>query len=385
LVLIAHITDTHLGYRQYNLEEREKDLYRLFNELINKILTERPNIVIHTGDFFDSPRPPNDALLTVYRGLKRLKEARIKVYTIMGDHDIPKRSGSPPHMLFEELGLIHIIGLDPRNYNNCFKIVNVNGDEVLFAGIRNIPKRARSLLLGILARLDKEANRYRRSILMLHQSIKEHFPFDYELELKELPKSFTYYALGHIHRRMLFKLHRGLAGYASSLDIIRIDEWDDYVKNGKGFYIIDLSSDEPIVHKVNLENIRPHVIIEVDYRELDKKISDILSMITKYSMKPILHLTIRGSNIDKSRVYRLIHKYILGKVLTWRPKFEEVREKPIKREEVIEERLDLQELLQQVLGKPSEVELALALFNLLSEGDVSKAINIVNEFFEVEK
>ena len=385
MVLVAHVTDTHLGYRQYNLEERERDLYNLFNEVIEKILEERPTLVIHTGDFFDSPRPPNDALLSVYRGLKKLKEKGINVYAVMGDHDIPKRSGSPPHMLFRELGLIHVIGYDLRDYNSCFTSLKLSNIEMLLAGVRNTPKRARTLLLSILKRLDEEAKKYKRSILMLHQGIKEHFPFDHELELKELPRSFTYYALGHIHRRMIFRLHRGIAGYASSIDVIRVDEWDDYVKNGKGFYLIDLSGDEPIVHKVNLENIRPHIILEVSYSELEKKIPDIVTMITKQSMKPILHLTIKGINIDKSRVYRLIHRYIVGKVLTWRPRFEDMREEIIRREELVRERLDLEDLLKQLLKREDEVSLALAIYEALSEGDTSKAIAIINEFIGVKE
>ena len=31
---IAHIADTHLGYRQYNIEERENDIYDAFCEAI---------------------------------------------------------------------------------------------------------------------------------------------------------------------------------------------------------------------------------------------------------------------------------------------------------------------------------------------------------------
>ena len=27
---VAHMSDTHLGYRQYNLDEREKDFYDVF-------------------------------------------------------------------------------------------------------------------------------------------------------------------------------------------------------------------------------------------------------------------------------------------------------------------------------------------------------------------
>ena len=34
----AHLADTHLGYRQYGLFEREKDFYEVFEKVIDKII-----------------------------------------------------------------------------------------------------------------------------------------------------------------------------------------------------------------------------------------------------------------------------------------------------------------------------------------------------------
>ena len=33
MVRIAHFADTHLGYKQYNLDEREKDIYDALDEI----------------------------------------------------------------------------------------------------------------------------------------------------------------------------------------------------------------------------------------------------------------------------------------------------------------------------------------------------------------
>lgn len=46
----AHLSDTHLGYRQYGLIEREDDFYNVFNEIVDKIIDERVDFVIHSGD-----------------------------------------------------------------------------------------------------------------------------------------------------------------------------------------------------------------------------------------------------------------------------------------------------------------------------------------------
>jgi exonuclease SbcD len=41
VVRIAHVADTHLGFRQYNLDEREQDIYEVMDEIADKILEER--------------------------------------------------------------------------------------------------------------------------------------------------------------------------------------------------------------------------------------------------------------------------------------------------------------------------------------------------------
>jgi len=73
----AHLADNHLGYRQYNLQEREKDFYNNFVEVIDKIIEERVDFVVHSGDLFEFPKPPIEALLTVLEGLRRLKDRGI--------------------------------------------------------------------------------------------------------------------------------------------------------------------------------------------------------------------------------------------------------------------------------------------------------------------
>lgn len=71
----AHLADTHLGYRQFGLLEREKDFYEVFDKIIDKIIEEKVDFVIHSGDLFDSARPSPSALLAFQKGLLKLKGA----------------------------------------------------------------------------------------------------------------------------------------------------------------------------------------------------------------------------------------------------------------------------------------------------------------------
>ena len=38
IMKFAHLADTHLGYRQFGLLEREKDFYEVFDKIIDKII-----------------------------------------------------------------------------------------------------------------------------------------------------------------------------------------------------------------------------------------------------------------------------------------------------------------------------------------------------------
>ena len=60
----AHLADTHLGYRQFGLIEREKDFYEVFEKITDKIIEEKVDFVIHSGDLFDNSRPSPLAFLS---------------------------------------------------------------------------------------------------------------------------------------------------------------------------------------------------------------------------------------------------------------------------------------------------------------------------------
>ena len=91
-----HMADTHLGYSQYGLSERENDFFEVFNQAIDEVVNERPDFVIHSGDLFEYSRPPTRALLTAQNGILRLKNGKIPLYAIAGNHDIVMRKNALP-------------------------------------------------------------------------------------------------------------------------------------------------------------------------------------------------------------------------------------------------------------------------------------------------
>lgn len=92
MLRLAHISDTHLGNRQYGSDTRKQDYLDAFEESIDKCIDYNVTAVIHTGDLFDDPNPDVDTLDETVRIFKKLEDAGIPVYGIVGNHE-RKRTG----------------------------------------------------------------------------------------------------------------------------------------------------------------------------------------------------------------------------------------------------------------------------------------------------
>lgn len=88
---IIHFSDTHLWLWLENTN-REEDFYKNFEKVINDILNEKPDYVIHSGDLFHTSKPTNKAISVVISNFLKLQEAWIKVIIIAWNHDTPRLS-----------------------------------------------------------------------------------------------------------------------------------------------------------------------------------------------------------------------------------------------------------------------------------------------------
>ena len=371
-MLFAHLSDTHLGYRQYGLRERELDFYRAFEEAVDKAMAEGVDFIVHSGDLFETSRPPTEALLKVLEALKRARERGIKFYSIPGSHDKPRRKGLPPHALYEGLGMRTLRKSSPWT---------VHEGRVFIAGLEYVARPFKAALLRQLNELGRRAREYPRRILVLHQAIREYLPVEYELELNELPAAFHYYAMGHIHKRILTDYGEGKLGYAGSTEVWSRDEYQSYLKEGKGFYLVDISSSEPVVHKVDLESIRPHIIREVRYDPFTIKgeLSKLVAEVKGVRERPVVHLEIKGEAHDKRSLRELISRLLEPHCLTVRMEYSST---PSEEGALIRcESIDIRRLLEEELKDPAKAEYAYQLFLLLSKGDLEGAEELTEKFY----
>jgi DNA repair exonuclease SbcCD nuclease subunit len=372
----AHLADTHLGYRQYGLFEREKDFYEVFDKVIDKIIEENVDFVIHSGDLFETARPSPMALLTFQKGLLKLKGAGIPMYAIAGNHDVVMRKGSiPPHVIFKKLGLKVISTINPTY---------MHGD-IFIAGLPYYPASHGKVLKSKLAELSQKANRHEKSILVLHQGIDQYFSMNYELELGEIPDNFDYYALGHIHKYVNDAYGRGRLVYPGSGEIWKTSELADYRKNGKGFVVVDFDGSKPVVKRVKVDIPREFIERNIDYDDLESGIAAIKETIKDFDKKPILRITIRDVDSDTSKVYEIIKEQLGDLALMIRPTFIMAGEEYEPLDNDKGNGLGPEQLLEERLkgyGNQKVTDLAIDLYHLLSKDKLDESEGLINQYYD---
>ncbi|WP_296881707.1 DNA repair exonuclease [uncultured Methanobrevibacter sp.] len=372
----AHLADTHLGYRQFGLIEREKDFYEVFGKVIDKIIEENVDFVIHSGDLFETAKPSPMALLEFQKGLLKLKGAGIPVYAIAGNHDSVARRGSiPPQVIFKKLGLKVI---SPIN-------TNYMQDDIFIAGLPYYPASQSRVLKSKLAELSKKAADYDKSILVLHQGIDKYFGYQYELEIGDIPDNFSYYAMGHIHKYICDDFGKGKLVYPGSSEIWKTDELEDYARNGKGFVVVDMDGPKPVVKRVNVDISRTFVKRSLDYNNLGSGIAGIRETIKDFDKPPILNLEINNVESDTSFVYEMINDELGELSLIIRPNFNMVGEESI--DIIINEnnRVGPKELIVEKLkgyGNSDVNKLAIDLYDYLSKDRIEDSQDIIDQFFQ---
>lgn len=373
----AHLADTHLGYRQFGLIEREKDFYEVFGKVIDKIIEEKVDFVIHSGDLFETAKPSPMALLEFQRGLLKLKGAGIPMYAIAGNHDFVMRKGSiPPQVIFKKMGLKVI---SPINTNY------MHGD-IFIAGLPFYPASQSNVLKSKLVELSKKAANHEKSVLVLHQGIDQYIPFQFELEKGDIPDNFNYYAFGHIHKYIVEDFGKGKLVYPGSGEIWKTDEIADYMENGKGFVIVDMDGPKPQVKRVRIDIPREFIKRSLDYNNLENGIAGIKETIKDFDKKPILNLEIKNVDSDTGIVYELIKEELGDLSLMIRPTFKMIGEDDSVVDIFNEEKsIGPKELVVQKLegyGNTKITKLALDLYDFLSKDKLEDSKEIIDQFFE---
>ena len=296
-MIFSHISDTHLGLTQYGLQEREDDVYSVFNESIDTSIKDHVDFVIFAGDIFHVPNPSGTAILQMANALKRLKQEGIDSFFVLGEHDISRVRSAPIPYVYHNLGFSKYVGQG--------KPVIHKG--VLIAGFDKIRRGEMSQYLERFAEMDKIAAQHSgHKILVMHQGIAELNQYAGELASTDLPKNFTYYAMGHLHDKFL-KQFSHLGGPVAYPGSIEMTTSEGIKETQKGFYEVDISSSEAKPNWIKLDT-RPQFSDKVEYQNLSESITKILEKISGYTKKPIVELKIHGKEIESEMIQTQISR-----------------------------------------------------------------------------
>ena len=135
---------------------------------------------------------------------------------------------------------------------------------------------------------------------MMHQGITEFNKFAGELQSTDLPKNFTYYAMGHLHDTDVknFSHLDGPVAYPGSIELTT----SEGIKEAKkGFFEVDISGKELKTNWIELDT-RPQFSFKTEYEELENTIQEISQKISSIQRKPIIELKIQGEDIEADKI-----------------------------------------------------------------------------------
>ncbi|HEV2129171.1 MAG TPA: DNA repair exonuclease, partial [Thermomicrobiales bacterium] len=199
---IAHISDTHLGYRALphqdpltGRNQRSVDVERSFSAAVDDILRQEVDLVLHAGDVFHQSRPNWHAVRHFVMEWRRIEAAGIPSVVIAGNHDTPRyRAGGSVFSVLE-------VALPHTRISAGYEEEEITFDEL---GIR-----VQTVPHGALTNPDKPVG-YAvpefRNILLIHGMLPGILPSGHvtepgeqELDTELFEPDFAYIALGHYH------------------------------------------------------------------------------------------------------------------------------------------------------------------------------------------
>ena len=283
----SHISDTHLGFTQLGLDEREKDIYNAFEQAIEKSITDKVEFVLFTGDIFHVPNPRGKAQIKFANALRRLKDNDISSYFVLGEHDISNIKDTPVSFIPHKLGFTNYL----ENGKPFFH------KNVLIIGFDKFRKNEAEFFKEKLKEAYNEAKKHNGpKILVMHQGIIEINQYAGEMNSTELPSNFNYYAMGHLHDKTVVRYDHlnGPVVYPGSIEHT---DSQGIGEKEKGFFEVEIS-ESGVTESWQPLKIRPQISSTIDISEIEEEITKISEKIISFETKPIVEIKIKGKDVD---------------------------------------------------------------------------------------
>lgn len=226
---ILHTADWHLGHRLH--EQSQVDEQTLFLTWIeNYIIEEEIDVLLVSGDVFDTGSPSNQSLEMYYSFLMKLKNTCCKSIIITGgNHDSAGTLNAPKHIL--NALAIKVVGKATEHIEDEVFEIDINGEKVIIAAVPYL--RDGDIRRAVAGEsFDELTDKYKTALINHYQAAAQQCKLintsnapviamghlfatggsisDSEQNIyvgtlghigaEDFPKYFDYIALGHLHR-----------------------------------------------------------------------------------------------------------------------------------------------------------------------------------------
>jgi DNA repair exonuclease SbcCD nuclease subunit len=253
---IAHISDTHLGYRAYfragpdgrNL--RSIDVEDAYRAVVDDVIRHGGfDLIVHSGDVFHQSRPSWSAIRCFIEQTRRLEQLGVPIIVIAGNHDTAQLRTANTVFSVLELALPNVCfvsGYEERIFDLeslGLNVVAVPHGRLSGGPLSDIPlrpDRQNMLVTHGLAPTLAESPRHEIGETVLDQNL--------------LSRGFDLILLGHFHTRVQVN---GNTWYAGSSERIG---WNDE-QTRPGWSVIHLSDDGSVTQSERLVHSRQMITL----------------------------------------------------------------------------------------------------------------------------
>lgn len=306
---IIHTSDWHLGKRLYQ-EDRTSEHSAYLNWLLDYANEHEVDVLLMSGDLFDSPNPPHSAQRAYYDFLAKWfshSESR-EAFVMGGNHDSGPLINAPYSLLESALkgGRLKLIGnFEAENWQNfvfkrqwgsvCalpyFRLHEIlNLARVLNPKSENSPESTEVEAVRLLQTLETLFNKWRESlsdngatILMGHHVFGPYMASGSELGvplsgLETIPLGvlgkWDYVALGHIHKPQVMNFENMPVVYSGSPLRMRFSEHEK-----KKISVIEIDSETKKLsyELIDIPAFRKLYRLKAKQENLKEKIAEIVS------------------------------------------------------------------------------------------------------------
>ncbi|MCG8892290.1 exonuclease subunit SbcD [Tenacibaculum finnmarkense] len=316
---ILHTADWHLGHRLHEHSQlEEQTLFLAWIE--NHISNEKIDLLLISGDIFDTSSPSNQSLTMYYNFLVKLQKTSCKNIIITGgNHDSPGTLNAPKELL--NALSIKVVGKATEKIADEVFEININDEKVLIGAVPYL--RDGDIRRAVAGEsFDDLTDKYKKALINHYQEIaiesektnSSNAPViamghlfatggsvsDSEQNIyvgtlghigaQDFPTYFDYVALGHLHRPQIVGENDKIR-YSGSPNILSFSE----LNYDKKIIVLEISANKiSNIDDVIVPNFREFYKLKGSMDDCIAKFPNIIS--NSYQLKPWVEIVLDEDN-----------------------------------------------------------------------------------------